>query len=78
MCDLNKALNKIAAVVQRRFYGQAVSLLKSDSLEDLTDAIERCTRRSSCQPEQWIRELRSLDRLDHALIATIYCGSRVA
>ena len=43
-CDLNKALNKIVAVVQRRFYGQAVSLLKSDSPKDLTDAIERCTR----------------------------------
>ena len=61
-CDLNKALNKIVAVVQRRFYGQAVSLLKSDSPEDLIDAIERCTRRSSGQPKHWIRELRSLDR----------------
>ena len=61
-CDLNKALNKIVALVQRRFYGQAVSLLKSDSPEDLTDAIERCIRRSSGQPKQWIRELHSLDR----------------
>ena len=48
--------------------GQVVSLLKSDSPEDLTDAIERCTWRSSGQPKQWIRELRSLDRF-HALIA---------
>ena len=39
--DLNKALNKIVAVVQRRFYGQALRLLKSDSPEDLTDAMER-------------------------------------
>ena len=39
-----------------------VSLLKSNSLKDLTDAIERCARRSSGQLKQWIRELRSLNR----------------
>ena len=36
-CDLGMALNRIVGFVQRKYYGQALSLMRSDSPESLTE-----------------------------------------
>ena len=61
-CDLDMALNRIVGFVQRKYYGQALSLMKSDSPESLTEAIEKCGRQNSGQPKKWLKELRALNR----------------
>ena len=60
--DLEKALKAIVGFVQRRYYGQALRLLKDDSPEGLAAAIERCSSRNTGQPRHWLNELRSLNR----------------
>ena len=40
-CDLDMALNKIVGFVQRKYYGRVLSLMRSDSPEGLTEAIEK-------------------------------------
>ena len=61
-CDLDMALNKIVGFVQRKYYGQALSLMRSDSSESLTEAIKKCGRQNSGQPKKWLNELRALNR----------------
>ena len=61
-CDLDMALNRIVGFVQRKYYGQAFSLMRSDSPESLTEAIEKCDRQNSGQPKKWLKELRALNR----------------
>ena len=52
-CDLDMALNKIVGFVQRKHYGQALSLLRSDSPERVTEAIEKYGLKNSGQPEKY-------------------------
>ena len=61
-CDLDMALNRTVGFVQRKYYGQALSLMRSDSPESLTEAIEKCGRQNSGQPKKWLKELRALNR----------------
>ena len=61
-CDLDMALNRIVGFVQRKYYGQTLSLMRSDSPESLTEAIEKCGRQNSGQPKKWLKELRALNR----------------
>ena len=49
-CDLDMALNRIIGFLQRKCNGQALSLMRSNSPESLTDAIEKCGRQNSGQP----------------------------
>ena len=60
--DLNKAMHKIVGFVQKKYYGQALSLLKSGSPEELSKAIDRCSARVPNQNKHWIKELRCLNR----------------
>ena len=56
------ALSKIVGFVQRKYYGQTLSLMRSDSPESLTEAIEKCSRQNSGRPKKWLKELRTLNR----------------
>ena len=60
-CNLDMALNRIVGFVQRKYFGQALSLLRSDSPESLTEAIEKRRRQNSGQPKKWLKELRALN-----------------
>ena len=60
--DLNRALNKVVGFVQQKYYGQALSLLQSGSPEELSEAVDRCSKRISDQDRHWIKELRGLNR----------------
>ena len=62
-CDLDLALNRFVGFVQRKHYGQALSLMRSGSSESLTEAIEKCSRQNSGEPKKWLKELRALNRL---------------
>ena len=61
-CDLDMAVNKIAGFVWKKYYGQALNLLRSDSPKSLTEAVEKCGRRNSGQSKKWLKELRVLNR----------------
>ena len=61
-CDLDMVLNRIVGFVQRKYYGNALSLMRSDLPESLTEAIEKCGRQKSDQPKKWLKELRTLNR----------------
>ena len=60
--DLDMALNRIVGFVQRKYYDQTLSLMRSDSSESLTEAIEKCGQQNSGQPKKWLNELRALNR----------------
>ena len=61
-CDLDMALNIIVGFVQRKYYGQVLSLMRSDSPESLTEAIEKSGRQNCGQPKKWLKELCALNR----------------
>ena len=59
---LCEATHAITGYEQRRHYGQALSIVQSKSPEDLSQAINRCSRRESSEPKIWLNKLRSLKK----------------
>ena len=59
---LDEAMFAIVGYAQHRHYSQALSILKSKTPEDLSQAIDRCSRRESGEPKVWLNELRSSNK----------------
>ena len=51
--DLDKALSKIVGFEQRKNYGQALRLKRSDSSEASTKAVDSCNTQTG-QDKQWL------------------------
>ena len=59
---LDEAMFAIVGYAQHRHYSQALSILQSKSFEDLSHAINRCSRRESGKLKVWLNELRFLNK----------------
>lgn len=59
---LDRALYTIVGYVQRKFYGEALRMMKGESPEALSETIERCVTNNSRKDKQWVKELRGLKK----------------
>ena len=73
---LDEDMFAIVSYAQHRHYSQALSILQSKSSEDLSHAIDRCSRRESGEPKVWLNDC-GLNKFCPCVDKEICCTLRI-